>query len=255
MWNTLLLQPLLNALIAFYHLFGNFGVAIIALTFTLRLLLLPLTLPSLKTAKKMKEIAPKLEELKKKHKDNKEALAKAQMALYREEGIRPLAGFLPQIIQIVILIALFQAFNQVLGNNGGVEILNELLYPFLRLPSDVQISLNFFYLNLSKPDLISLFGRNVPGFFLIGAAVTQFLSAKVMMPSAKKERQVAKETEDKSDDFASIMRTQSMYLFPLMTLFIGFRFPSGLVLYWLVFSLFNLVQQFIINKQGELENG
>ncbi len=249
MWNTLLFQPLLNALIAFYHLFGNLGAAIISLTLSIRVLLLPLTLPSLKTAQKMKDIAPKLEKLKKKHKDDKEALAKAQMALYKKEGIRPFAGFLPQIIQIIILIALFQAFREVLGNNGGIEKLNQLLYSFLRLPADAQISLKFFYLKLSEPDTINLFGRNVPGLFLIAAAATQFLSAKVMMPTAKKERQAAKETEDKSDDFASMMRTQSMYLFPLMTLFVGMRFPSGLVLYWFVFSLFNLVQQFIIKRR------
>jgi len=248
MWKTLLFQPLLNALIAFYHLFGNLGTAIVSLTISLRALLLPLTLPSLKTAQKMKEIAPKLEKLKEEHEDDKEALAKAQMALYKEEGIRPFAGFIPQILQIVILIALYQAFRKVLGDNGGIEKLNELLYSFLKLPENAQLGLRFIYLKLTEPDTITLFGRQVPGPFLIGAAVAQFLSAKVMMPSAEKEKEVAEETEDKADDFASMMRTQSMYLFPLMTIFIGTRFPSGLVLYWFTFSLFNLVQQFIIQK-------
>ncbi len=248
MWNTLLFEPLLNALIAFYHLFGNLGAAIISLTISVRLLLLPLTLPSLKTAQKMKDIAPKLEKLKEKYKDDKEALAKAQMDLYKEEGIKPLAGFIPQIVQIVILIALYQAFRQVLGDNGGVEKINEFLYPFLQLPKTTELSLNFLYLRLSEPDLINLFGRKIPGFFVIGAALGQFLSARVMMPAAEKEKEVAKETEDKKDDFSSMMRTQSMYLFPLMTLFIGTRFPSGLVLYWFFFSLSNLAQQFIIQK-------
>ncbi len=251
MWQTFLFQPLLNSLIAFYHLFGNLGAAIISLTVAIRSLLLPLTLPSLKTAQKMKDISPKLEKLKEKHKDDKEALAKAQMALYKEEGIKPFAGFLPQIIQIVILIALYQAFRRVLGDNGGVEKVNELLYPFLKLPENAQLGLRFLYLKLTEPDTISLFGRQVPGPFLIGAAAAQFLSAKVMMPAAEEEKKAAKKTEDKGDDFASMMRTQSMYLFPLMTLFIGLRFPSGLVLYWFVFSLFNLGQQFIIRRLRE----
>jgi len=251
MWQTLLLQPLLNALVAFYHLFGNLGAAIIGLTISLRSLLLPLTLPTLKTAEKMKEIAPKLEKLKEKHKDDKEALAKAQMALYREAGVKPFAGFLPQILQIVILIALYQAFRRVLGDNGGVEKVNDLLYSFLKLPESAELSLRFLYLKLTEPDTITLFGRQVPGPFLIGAAVAQFLSAKVMMPAAEKEKEVAKQTENKSDDFSSMMRTQSMYLFPIMTLFIGMQFPSGLVLYWFVFSLFNLAQQFIIRRLGD----
>ncbi len=248
MWNTLLFQPLLNALIAFYHLFGNLGLAIISLTVSLRTILLPLTLPSLKTAQKMKDIGPKLEKLKKKHKDDKEALAKAQMALYREEGIKPFSGFVPQILQIVILIALYQAFRRVLGNNGSIDKLNELLYSFLKLPEGAQLGLRLWYLKLTEPDMIEILGKKVPGFFVIGAAISQFLSAKVMMPAVEKEKEAAKETEDKGDDFASMMRTQSMYLFPLMTIFIGTRFPSGLALYWFTFSLFNLGQQFIIKR-------
>lgn len=259
MWKTFLFQPLLNALIAFYHLFGNLGAAIFSLTISLRTFLLPLTLPSLKTAKKMKEIAPQLEKLKEKYEDDKEALAKAQMDLYREEGIRPFAGFIPQIIQIVILIALYQAFRRVLGNNGGVTKLNEMLYSILKLPENTELSLNFWYLKLTDPDTMyafvktlgieaSSFLKKVPGVFLFGAAIAQFLSAKVMMPAVEKEKEVAKETEDKSDDFASMMRTQSIYMFPLMTLLIGTQFPSGLVLYWFTFSLFNLGQQFIIRK-------
>lgn len=249
-WQTFLFQPLLNALIAFYHLFGNLGAAIMGMTVSLRIILLPLTLPALKTAEKMKEIAPELEKLKEEHEDDKQALAQAQMELYKEEGVKPFAGILPQILQIVILIALFQAFRNVLGNNGGVSELNKLLYPFLKLPEQASLNLRFWYLNLSKPDLITLFGRKVPGLFLVGAAVTQFLSAKLRMPQAKEQEKVAKETEDKGDDFASMMQTQSMYLFPIMTLLIGTRFPSGLVLYWFVFSLFNLVQQLILNKNN-----
>ncbi len=248
-WQTFLLQPLLNALIAFYHLFGNLGAAIMGLTLSLRALLLPLTLPSLKTAEKMKEIAPELEKLKNKHNDDKQALAQAQMELYKEKGVKPFSGILPQILQIIILIALFQAFRNVLGDNGGVGELNKLLYPFLELPADLTFNLKFWYLNLSEPDMIELFGRKVPGLFLIAAAATQFLSAKLRMPQAKEQEEVAKETKEKADDFASMMQTQSLYLFPIMTLLIGTRFPSGLVLYWFVFSLFNLVQQLILNKK------
>lgn len=250
-WQTLLYQPLLNALIAFYHLFNNLGAAIMGMTVSLRILLLPLTLPALKTAQKMKEIAPELEKLKDKHDDDKQALAQAQMDLYKEKGVKPFAGILPQILQIVILIALFQAFRNVLGNNGGVSELNKLLYPFLKLPTDVSLNLKFWYLNLSEPDLVSLFGRKVPGLFLVGAAAMQFLSARLRSPQTKQQEEVTKETEDKGDDFALMMQKQSMFLFPIMTLLIGTRFPSGLVLYWFVFSLFNLVQQVILNKKYE----
>ncbi len=248
MWHTLLYQPLINALIGFYQLFGNLGWAIISLTLTIRLLLLPLTLPALKTAQAMKELAPKLGKLKKKYKKDKQKLAQAQMDLYRSAGIKPMAGLLPQVVQIVILIALFQAFRQVLSNNGMIDKLNEVLYSRLRLSRDVAFNLKFLYLDLAKPDKIKLFGKNLPGIFLIFSALGQFLSAKLMMPIAKKQEKVADKTPEKTDDLASAMQTQSLYIFPLMTIFIGLSFPSGLVLYWCTFSLFNLVQQIMIKK-------
>lgn len=249
MWHTFLYQPLVNALVGFYHLFGSLGWAIIALTVAIRLLLLPLVLPSLKAAQKMKELAPELEKLKAKFKDDKQKLAQAQMDLYRQAGINPLAGLLPNILQIVVLIAMYQAFNRVLGGNGSVEKLNEVLYQPLRFASDFKLNLNFLYLNLAKPDLLKVAGKSVPGIFLIFSAVFQFLSAKIMMPIAKKQEKIADKTPEKKDDFASAMQTQSLYLFPAMTLLIGFSFPSGLVLYWLTFSVVNLIQQVIINSK------
>jgi YidC/Oxa1 family membrane protein insertase len=108
--------------------------------------------------------------------------------------------------------------------------------------------LQFLYLDLAKPDFFRIAGKKLPGLFLIVAAAAQFLSAKIMMPQTKKQKKAAKKTEDKSDDFAAAMQTQSLYIFPLMTLLIGLSFPSGLILYWLVFSLFNLVQQLIIKR-------
>jgi len=252
-WFTLLEQPLINGLIAFYHLFGNIGWAIIGLTVGLRILLIPLTAPSLKAAAKMKELAPKLDKLKKKYKNDKKGMAKAQMDLYRQAGVNPAAGCLPQIVQIVILIALFRAFQQVLKPDGAqiIETLNQVLYPILKLPLDASLNLNFLYLDLTKPDLIKLSGLpSLPGIFLLASAAAQFLSSKLMMPAAKKKEAIAKKTPEKTDDFASTMQTQSLYLFPIMTIFIGFTFPSGLVLYWLVFSLTNLAQQLVIQKKS-----
>jgi YidC/Oxa1 family membrane protein insertase len=72
-----------------------------------------------------------------------------------------------------------------------------------------------------------------------------------MMPVAKKEEKIAKKSAQKSDDFAAAFQTQSLYLFPLMTIFIGYTFPSGLVLYWMTFSVFTLVQQLLVRKYSK----
>jgi YidC/Oxa1 family membrane protein insertase len=257
MWNTFFYHPLVNALIFLYQLLGhNLGWAIIGLTVLIRLILTPLTLPSLKSGQKMKELQPELAKLKEKYGQDKQLFAKKQLELFKSHGLNPAAGCLPQIIQIVVLIALYQAFNQVLQNQADlVGNLNKILYPALRLPLDFSLNSRFLYLNLAQPDLFSIpaikiFSLTInkfPGIFLIAAAAVQFLSSKLMMPAAKKSAAAAQKTPGQADDMATAMQTQMLYLFPLMTIFIGFRFPSGLVLYWLVFSLVMLIQQISLN--------
>ncbi|MBU2052320.1 MAG: YidC/Oxa1 family membrane protein insertase [Patescibacteria group bacterium] len=258
MWFSLFYQPLVNALIFSYNLLGgSLGWAIIGLTVAIRLILTPLTLPSLKSAQKLKELQPELAKLKEKFGGDKQAWAKKQLEFYQSRGVNPAAGCLPQIVQIVILIALFQAFNQVLTQNGNVaEGLNKILYSPLQLSSDAVINNRFAYLNLTQPDLftipaIKLFGFTLdkfPGIFLLLAAVTQFISSKLMLPAVNKAKAVAEKTKGQSDDMAAAMQKQMLYLMPLMTLFIGFKFASGLVLYWLTFSAIMLVQQLLLNN-------
>jgi len=256
LWHLLLYQPLVNALVFLYQLlFHNLGLAIIVLTIIIRGLLIPLTLPALKTTRKMRELAPDLDRLKKKHGDDKQAYARAQMELYRQHGANPAAGCLPQIIQLIILIALFQAFRQVLFANGEIVArLNEVLYSSLQLSPGTVINTRFFYLDLTKPDIISLPKEflggilpGLPGIFLIGAALSQFLSSKLMAPVVKTAEKEAKKTPGEMDDMATAMQKQMLYIFPLMTILIGFSFPSGLVLYWFIFSAFTALQQYFIN--------
>lgn len=219
------------------------GWAIIGLTVAIRLILTPLTLPSLKSAQKLKDLQPELSKLKEKYGSDKQAFAKRQLEFYKEKGVNPAAGCLPQIVQIVILIALFQAFQSTLVGGDGLNT-------------------RFAYLDLTKPDLlaipaINLFGLvidKLPGIFLIGAAATQFLSSKLMMPVVSKEKQLAKKTEGQTDDMAVAMQQQMLYLMPIMTLFIGFKFASGLVLYWLTFSLIMLAQQLMLNHGQTQKN-
>src|SRR5574344_1100837 len=82
--------PFVNALFGFYYLFGNLGWSIIAVTIIIRLVLMPLVLPSLKSAKKMQKLQPKLKKLQEKYGKDKEGLAKAQMEFYKQEGVNPL---------------------------------------------------------------------------------------------------------------------------------------------------------------------
>ncbi len=247
-------QPLLNLLIAFYHLFfNNLGLAIIALTILIRVILIPLVLPSMRAMNRMKEFAPELEKIKKRHAGDRAKFAQAQADFYKEKGINPASGCLPQLIQIVVLIALFQGFSQVLYANGDiVSRLNGFLYSPLQI-SD-HLNTTFLAVDLTKPDVFRLPGVPVPlpGAFLLLAAATQFLSSKMMAPVVTREEKVAKKTPGGMDNMMVGMQQQMLYLFPLMTIIFGFTFPAGLVLYWLVFSLFQTGQQYYVSGWGGL---
>lgn len=254
LWFFLLYQPLVNVLIFFYKIFGNnLGLAIVFLTLLVRFLTTPLIRPQIEAAKKMREIAPQLEKLKRKYKNDKQKLAKAQVELYKNVGINPAAGCLPQVVQIFVLIALFQAFNQVLKTDGlqAIEKLNQVIYPQLKLDRKSSLNFKFLWLDLTKPDIIKIPNfPSLPGVFLLLSVITQFFLSKQMTNQTNVSKIAAKETKGKEDDFTVAMQTQMNYMLPLMTLIFGYSFPSGLVLYWLVFSLYSLVQQYYLFKSN-----
>ncbi len=254
MWNTLLVEPILNLLMLFYEvLFSNLGLAILGLTMVIRLILFPLTLPSLRMSKKQAELKPALDKLKNKFSDNKEKLAQEQMKLMREHGVNPALGCLPQIVQLIVLIALYQVFRQVLAADGqAVAELNRMLYfDFLRIPAEASINTKFLYLDLTQPDpfyvLPILAGLSQAGLFLFGN--------KLRGGAAEEEKKESSENAGKdgqkegADDIMQSMQSQMGFIFPLMTVFIGLRLQSGLVLYWVASVLLSLVQQVIVNKR------
>lgn len=253
---NLFIAPFVNALFGLYYLVGNFGWAVILVTIIIRLILLPLVWPSLKSAKRIREIQPKLNKLKEKYGKDKQAMAKAQMDLYKQEGINPLSGCLPQILQIVVLLLFFSAFNMVTGFSGGkgsVEQINTQLIPSFRIDESFKFDLDFLGNNLAMtPAKIFKEGVNMnlilPLFLLLGSGVLQFFSAKLMMPNPKVDEKIVEKTKDKEDDMMATMRTQSMYMMPAMTIFIGWNFSMGLLLYWFTTSALMIGQQVLVNK-------
>lgn len=245
LWNHLLYYPLLNLLVFFYKVFfANLGWAIVALTLFTRLLLWPLTVPMLKSAKKQRDLKPALDALKQKYKDDKKKLAAAQMELLQKHGINPAAGCLPQLVQILVLIALYQVFIQLLG--GGAKSLAELnsflYFPFLRFDAAATVNGHFLFWDLTRPDPYLL----LPGL----AGASQFWLSKMMLPRTKKEEKLAEKTADKKDDVLYNMQEQMLYLAPIMTVLFGWQLPAGLVLYWLLTTLVSVAQQWYFERRG-----
>lgn len=244
---------LLNTLFFVYKYLQNFGLAVIVVTIVIRFVMLPLITPSLKLQQKMKEINPEIGKLKKKYAGDKQGFAKAQMDLYKQKGINPASGCLPSIVQIVFLIAFYRALSNIFpGVDKAADLgkINGMLADFIKVDPSQSLNIWFLGKDLTKPDLIHIPGLPaLPGIFLLLSAAAQFLSSKISAPATKKLEEQAGATKEKSDDIATAMQGQMLYLFPLMTIFIGYTFPMGLVLYWLIFSLFNLIQQYLLLKK------
>lgn len=231
------------------------GLAIIGFSLFLRFLLNPLTKPYMESMKKMKEFAPQLDKLKRKHKGDRTKQMQAQAEFYRQKNVSPGAGCLPYLLQIVVLIAFFNVFLRTLSPDGDPTLrFNELLYTPLKFAEGETVNTNFLYMNVTLPDTLKLpfLPFSVPGPILILAAVVQFISAKIMAPVSEVQEKVARKTKGATDDIQVAMQKSMTYTFPLITLFIGMRFPAGLALYWLLFSLWQAYSQYRSTGWGGL---
>lgn len=265
-----LISPFVNALFGFYYLTGSLGWSIVIVTILIRLILMPLLWPSLKSANKMRELQPKLKRLQEKYGKEKEKLAKAQMDLYKQEGVNPLSGCLPQILQIAVLIIFFSAFNLVTAFSEGkkqYQEINSHLVPYFQIKDDFRFGLGFLGTSLtSTPAKDFAKGISevllVPVVLLLGSGLLQYWSSKMMMPSSVpseprkgkpaivniNQSAYTKATAGKSDDMMEAMRVQSLYMMPLMTIVIGWNFSVGILLYWFVNSLVMAGQQIVVIK-------
>lgn len=232
-FNNFLYKPLFNALILLYkYLPGqDFGVAVIALTILIKLLLYPLGTQAIKNQKALEEIQPKVQEIQKKYKDNKAEQGKALMDLYRQAKISPFSGFLPLLIQIPILIALYRLFSQ--NFQSGVD---GHIYSFLSFSGAVNpVFLGI--VNLAHPSV----------FLAIIAGAAQFWQAKTAGLKSSQKKGIQPGSE-KTAQFSQMMQKQMLYLFPFFTALILFRLPSAVALFWIVSSLFTIVQQYLSNR-------
>jgi YidC/Oxa1 family membrane protein insertase len=226
MWNTLIIDPMVNGLLWLYGLLGNnFTLAITVFTILVRLITLPLTWQQQKSTKVMQDLQKSKEwqDLQKKHGKDRQALSQAQMKLYQEKGINPLAGCLPTLIQFPILIGLYQAITKVMATTPlQLFELSQHIYPFLPNASSlIPINNHFLWLNLGQPD---------PFYALpILVTATTWLQQKLITPP--------------SADAQSAQMAQSMAItMPLMFGFFSLSFPSGLSIYFIVSNLVGIAQ-------------
>jgi YidC/Oxa1 family membrane protein insertase len=247
-FNTFIYQPIYNLLILTYNVvpFHDFGIAIIIVTVLIKLVLIPLSKKQIESQKKMQELQPKIKEVQNKYKNDKEKQTKALMDLYKTHKTNPFSGCLPLIFQLVFLIAIYRVLFNI--SNAGLRVDGAGLYSFVANPGQI----NQYFLgivDLSKAlNLGSLTIASLPHIILVVlAAGFQYYQTKMLMG---KQPKVESNKKDQKEDIAQMMSKQMLYMGPLLTLFIGIKFPAGLALYWLVSTAFAVVQQYSLEKKN-----
>ena len=224
----LIYQPLFNALIFIYNLLPNLGLSVIVLTGVIKLITLPLNIKAFKLQQAMTEIQSEIKDVQKKYKDNPEIQAKAVSEIFKREKISPLGPIVPILIQLPILIALYQLFWQ------GLWVQENHLYSFVSRPDIINPL--FFSIDLSQPSAI----------LAILAGLAQLVQT-LMVPNALKKN---KNSGDMKEKMSAALQKQMMFFFPVLTVFILLKLPSALGLYWLATSVFTILQQYILDKPG-----
>ena len=201
----------------------------------------------------MQRVAPHINALKDKHKGDAKKIQEETMKLYKEHGVNPAAGCVPLLIQIPVIWSLYRVLTTAVNVNALKDItsLNHVLYfSFLKLNHVWDTTMFGLSLGLSPSKLIAItpFVLLVP--FITG--VLQFILSKMMMPEDILDAQIeiAKTTPKKEDDFQAAFQKQSLFIFPVMIGFFSFSLPLGLSLYWNTFSVFGIIQQYILVGPG-----
>ncbi|WBW49982.1 YidC/Oxa1 family membrane protein insertase [Peptoniphilus equinus] len=198
-----------------------YALAIIIATIIIKAAVLPVNLHMIKSQKKMAELQPEIEKLKKKYKNDPQTMAVKQQQLFKDANYNALSGCLPMIIQMVVLIAFYRVF------------LSPEIYAFTDKVAFEAMNKNFFHMD-------SLSNVDTTLILPVLAAFTTFLTSYITTKNPA--TQATQNAQTKS------MTTSMMIVMPVLIFWMSRNFQSALTLYWTVSNTFTVIQQFITNK-------
>jgi YidC/Oxa1 family membrane protein insertase len=256
LWNALFYQPIMNGLLLLYGLFGNnLGLAIIALTIILRVVLFPLMRSQYESSKKLRSLQPMMEQLKKKYARNPQKMQKEQVALYKKIGYNPLGCLFSTLLPFPFLIAIYQAIRAFSGGNEITGVY-QFVANFLHADGAIVIKTMFFGLDLSKAyrpiaaDSGYLSAQALPYLVIVlVVAISQYFSGKYQQklmgagPSVEKKKdddgKNQKDGKAAPADMGGMMNDMSksmQFTFPVMIGIISLDLPAAVSLYWILQS-------------------
>lgn len=235
-WHTVFFDPIYNALIFFVDTVrgGDVGIAIIATVIVVKTILLPLSIKAAKTQRIMRELEPKLKELKEIYKDDRQKQAQEMMRLYKDYNLNPFASIFLMFLQIPIILALYFAVY----SGGGIAlpaVNTDLLYSFIAEPS--AVTMNFL-------GLIDITGRSI--ILAVGAGITQFIFTSMTLPKLA-DRDVDAGPNFK-EDFMRNMHVQMKYVMPIIIAVVAYTISAAIALYFVVSNLVGIAQEFYVKK-------
>lgn len=233
-FHILIYQPLYNGLVFLIGIIPthDVGIAVVLLTVIARFILYPLSRRAVESQLAMKKVAPEVEALKKKHKDNSAEQSRAIFALYKERGVHPFAGFGLTIIQLPILIALYWVFAR--GGLPKIDITS--LYSFVAAPPSVNMHfLGIVDMGAAHNIVLAVF-----------VALSQFVYTRLSMGKTEHESPVE---ESLSGDMAKSFEFQARYFMPGMIGVISYFVAAAAPLYWFTANIFMIAQEYFAGRR------
>jgi len=228
LYHKFFFDPLYNLLVSLFKIlpWADAGIIVILLTILVRLIIYPLSRKAVVTQVKMAEIGPELALIKEKYKDKAEEQARKTLALYKERGVNPFSGILVIIIQIPIILALYQIFLHFPTVNP------EILYSFISVPENI---------NTTFLGLIDISGKSA---LIAGlAALSTYFQFQVSMGHQPKPQ-----GNSFTDNLTRSMQSQMKYFFPIIVFFISYKISGVIALYWLTTNLFSIGQEIFVRR-------
>jgi YidC/Oxa1 family membrane protein insertase len=232
--SSLLIRPLAKVLMLimemFYKVIPNYGIAILFTTLLIKIVLFPLTHKSFESTSRMQALQPKMAELKEKYKSNPQKMNQEVAALYKREGVNPLGGCLPLLLQMPIFFGMYNLLSTHFDLRGASFISGWIM-------------------DLSAPESVWDFSSLLPnGLPFVGWQNLRLLP--IIMVATTFLQSKLTQAPDASNKNMKMMA----YMMPIMFFFILYEMPSGLVLYWTVQNILTVFQQMYTNKRRKLKN-
>jgi len=237
LWNGVLYRPIYNILLFFIAVIPlhDLGLAILILTLIIRTILLIPSQKAMKSQKKLQDINPRLEKIKEQYKGDQQKIAAETMAIWKEAKVNPLSSCLPILLQLPILIAVYQAVRN--GLNPDNTYLSYVNYQNFSLKDINVIFLGI--LDLTKVNTYVL-----P--LIIGGL--QFAQVKLSMARTAKKNPKAKDGVKQKNEMA-MANNMMLYMMPVMIAVFTASVPAGVALYWGISTIYGIIQQIFVNRE------